>query len=74
MVAQGDYLSGLSHRGEIGWSVTLLGMLAAFAFGAVHALSPNHGKTLLAAYLVGFERQPANAAISSCSRSRPAWR
>jgi ABC-type nickel/cobalt efflux system permease component RcnA len=53
MVAQGDYLSRLLHQGEIGWSVMLLGMLAAFAFGAVHALSPGHGKTLVAAYLVG---------------------
>jgi ABC-type nickel/cobalt efflux system permease component RcnA len=53
MVAQGDYLSRLLHQGQIGWSVMLLGMLAAFAFGAVHALSPGHGKTLVAAYLVG---------------------
>ena len=53
MVVQGDYLSRLLHQGEIGWSVMLPGMLAAFAFGAVHALSPGHGKTLVAAYLVG---------------------
>jgi nickel/cobalt exporter len=53
MVAQGDYLSRLLHQGELGWSVMLLGLLAAFAFGAVHALSPGHGKTLVAAYLVG---------------------
>ncbi|MEM9768465.1 MAG: hypothetical protein AAF892_11390 [Cyanobacteria bacterium P01_D01_bin.71] len=25
----------------------------AYAFGAVHALSPGHGKTLVGAYLVG---------------------
>ncbi|MCU1233395.1 MAG: high-affinity nickel-transporter [Candidatus Solibacter sp.] len=53
MVAQGDYLSSLLRQGDIGWSVMLLGMMAAFAFGAVHALSPGHGKTLVAAYLVG---------------------
>jgi nickel/cobalt transporter (NicO) family protein len=53
MVAQGDYLSSLLRQGNIGWSVMLLGLLAAFAFGAVHALSPGHGKTLVAAYLVG---------------------
>jgi ABC-type nickel/cobalt efflux system permease component RcnA len=28
-------------------------MLAAFAWGAIHALSPGHGKTMVAAYLVG---------------------
>jgi nickel/cobalt exporter len=61
MVAQGDYLSSLLRQGEIGWSVMLLGMLAAFAFGAVHALSPGHGKTLVAAYLVGSRGTPRHA-------------
>ena len=61
MVAQGDYLSRLLHQGQIGWSVMLLGMLAAFAFGAVHALSPGHGKTLVAAYLVGSRGTPRHA-------------
>ncbi len=37
MGAQGDYLSSF-WQGDIGWSVMLFGMLAAFAFGAVHAL------------------------------------
>ena len=32
MVNQGDYLSRLLHQGDLGWSVMLLGMLAAFAF------------------------------------------
>ncbi|MGF1667440.1 MAG: nickel/cobalt transporter [Acidimicrobiia bacterium] len=31
----------------------LVAMLAAFALGATHALAPGHGKTLMAAYLVG---------------------
>ena len=31
----------------------LLALLLAFAFGAFHALGPGHGKTLMAAYLVG---------------------
>src|SRR5450756_244174 len=61
MVVQGDYLSRLLHQGQIGWSVLLLGMLAAFAFGAVHALSPGHGKTLVAAYLVGSRGTPRHA-------------
>ena len=33
--------------------VMLLGLLIAFVFGAFHALSPGHGKTMVAAYLVG---------------------
>ncbi|MBV8907297.1 MAG: high frequency lysogenization protein HflD [Acidobacteriia bacterium] len=31
----------------------LLGLLAAFGLGAMHAMSPGHGKTIVAAYLVG---------------------
>jgi nickel/cobalt transporter (NicO) family protein len=31
----------------------LLALLLAFGFGALHALGPGHGKTLMAAYLVG---------------------
>jgi nickel/cobalt transporter (NicO) family protein len=61
MGTQGDYLSSLLRQGDVGWSVMLLGMLAAFAFGAVHALSPGHGKTLVAAYLVGSRGTPRHA-------------
>src|ERR1017187_9411919 len=61
MVAQGESLSRLLHQGQIGWSAMLFAMLAAFAFGAVHALSPGHGKTLVAAYLVGSRGTPRRA-------------
>src|ERR1039458_9572507 len=61
MVAQGESLSRLLHQGQIGWSAMLLALLAAFAFGAVHALSPAHGKTLVAAYLVGSRGTPRHA-------------
>ena len=37
------------------------GLLFAFAFGAVHALSPGHGKTMVAAYLVGSRGTPRHA-------------
>jgi len=33
--------------------IMLLGLLIAFVFGAFHALSPGHGKAMVAAYLVG---------------------
>ena len=33
--------------------VALIALLAAAGFGALHALSPGHGKTIVAAYLVG---------------------
>src|SRR5215470_121970 len=61
MGPQGDYLSRLLHQGEFGWGVMLVGLLAAFVFGAVHALSPGHGKTLVAAYLVGARGTPKHA-------------
>ncbi|MEO8371926.1 MAG: high frequency lysogenization protein HflD [Candidatus Solibacter sp.] len=61
MGSQSEYLSHLLRQGDLGWSVMLLGMLAAFAFGAVHALSPGHGKTLVAAYLVGSRGTPRHA-------------
>jgi len=52
-VARGDFLARLLHRGDIGLGLILLGMAVAFGLGAMHALSPGHGKTIVAAYLVG---------------------
>jgi ABC-type nickel/cobalt efflux system permease component RcnA len=51
------------HQGEPGWGALAAAMLAAFAFGAVHALSPGHGKTLVAAYLVGSRGTPRHAVL-----------
>lgn len=52
-VTRGDFLSRLVSGQELGFGAMLLGLGAAFAFGGLHALSPGHGKTLVAAYLVG---------------------
>jgi ABC-type nickel/cobalt efflux system permease component RcnA len=38
---------------EIGLGVMLIGALVAAGLGALHALEPGHGKTIVAAYLVG---------------------
>ncbi len=38
---------------EVTPSIILFGLLLAFGFGAMHALSPGHGKTVVGAYLVG---------------------
>lgn len=38
---------------ELGPWAMVLALLAAFGWGAAHALSPGHGKTIVAAYLVG---------------------
>lgn len=58
---RGDFLSRLLHQEEIGWGAMIVGMLAAFGLGAIHALSPGHGKTIVAAYLVGSRGTPRHA-------------
>jgi ABC-type nickel/cobalt efflux system permease component RcnA len=52
-VVRGDFLSRMLQRKVLGWRVMSLCLLAAFGLGALHAMSPGHGKTIVAAYLVG---------------------
>ena len=52
-VVRGDFLSRLMHQRELSWWMILTAIGAAFALGAAHALTPGHGKTIVAAYLVG---------------------
>jgi len=52
-VARGDFLSKMLHQRELSAWMILLALAAAFALGAAHALTPGHGKTIVAAYLVG---------------------
>jgi nickel/cobalt exporter len=52
-VVRGDFLSKLLGRREITFSMLLFALVAAFGLGAAHALTPGHGKTIVAAYLVG---------------------
>jgi nickel/cobalt transporter (NicO) family protein len=60
---KGDYLSRLvsMQRIPIGW--LLAGLFVAFGFGAAHALTPGHGKTIVAAYLVGSRGTMRHAAF-----------
>ena len=53
-----DGFAGLLD-GATGFSLVLL--LAAMGWGAVHALSPGHGKAMVAAYLVGARGTPRHA-------------
>jgi nickel/cobalt exporter len=48
-----DGFAGLFADAAAGRGVLVLLLLAAFGWGAVHALSPGHGKSMVAAYLVG---------------------
>ncbi len=43
--------------------IVLAGLLIAFVFGAFHALGPGHGKTMVAAYLVGSRGTAKHAVI-----------
>ena len=52
-VVRGDFLSRLLKNQDLSLNLILLGLLAAFGLGTMHALSPGHGKTIVAAYLVG---------------------
>jgi nickel/cobalt transporter (NicO) family protein len=49
----GDGFAGVFAGAAAGRGVLVFFLLAAFAWGALHALSPGHGKTMVAAYLVG---------------------
>src|SRR5206468_3487190 len=45
-VVRGDFLSQLLNKREIGLGLVLMGLAVAFGLGAIHALSPGHGKTI----------------------------
>src|SRR4051812_29401706 len=49
----GDGLAGVFARAADGRGVLLVLLLSAFGWGMLHALSPGHGKAMVAAYLVG---------------------
>ena len=49
----GDGFTGVFSSASSGESVLFLLLLAAFGWGAFHAISPGHGKAMVAAYLVG---------------------
>jgi ABC-type nickel/cobalt efflux system permease component RcnA len=51
--SESDGFAGLFADAASGQGVLLVLLLAAFGWGALHALSPGHGKAMVAAYLVG---------------------
>jgi ABC-type nickel/cobalt efflux system permease component RcnA len=51
--ARPDFLARLLAKDQLGFGLILAGFAVAFGLGAVHAMSPGHGKTIVAAYLVG---------------------
>jgi nickel/cobalt transporter (NicO) family protein len=61
-IADGGFAS-LIGRSHLSALVILASLAAALFWGAAHALSPGHGKTIVTAYLVGQRGTPAHAAL-----------
>jgi nickel/cobalt exporter len=53
----------LIQRGDLSLGVVLISLLIAAFWGAVHALTPGHGKALVAGYLVGTKGKPRHAVL-----------
>jgi ABC-type nickel/cobalt efflux system permease component RcnA len=60
---RGDRLTELISTNALTPQVIALSLLIAFGLGALHALSPGHGKTLVAAHLVGSRGTPLHALL-----------
>jgi nickel/cobalt transporter (NicO) family protein len=55
--------SSLVARGKLSAGVILVSLLIAAFWGAAHALTPGHGKALVAGYLVGTKGTPRHAVL-----------
>lgn len=58
-----DRLAEIITVPEITPTIALFGLLLALGFGALHAMSPGHGKAIVGAYLVGSRGTPKHAAF-----------
>ncbi|MFL5780965.1 MAG: nickel/cobalt transporter [Thermoleophilaceae bacterium] len=58
----GDGFASVLEDATAGHGVLVFLLLAAFGWGALHALSPGHGKAMVAAYLVGTRGTARHAA------------
>ena len=56
-----EWLANIVNGATASTTGVLLALLAAAAWGALHALSPGHGKTVVGAYLVGSRGTPRHA-------------
>ena len=56
-----DRFAALIAPSQLSPSLLLVSLLTAIALGALHALSPGHGKAVMAAYLVGARGTPRHA-------------
>jgi hypothetical protein len=59
----GSAFEALVGRGDLGIGVILLSLLIAAFWGAAHALTPGHGKAIVAGYLIGSRGKPRHAVL-----------
>jgi nickel/cobalt transporter (NicO) family protein len=59
----GGGFESLIEEGHLSLGVFLLSLLGAAFWGAAHALTPGHGKAMVAAYLVGTKGTPRHAVL-----------
>ena len=61
--SRGDALTRAFGDAAAGKGILVLLLVTAFGWGALHALSPGHGKAMVAAYLVGTRGTPRHAVL-----------
>ena len=60
---EGGGFEALISRGHLSLGVILVSLLVAAFWGAAHALTPGHGKAIVAGYLVGTKGRPLDAVL-----------
>ena len=60
---EGGGFEALINRGDLSLGIILLSLLIAAFWGAAHALTPGHGKAIVAGYLVGTKGRPIDAVL-----------
>ena len=60
---RGGGFEALVTRGDLSLGVILLSLAIAAFWGAAHALTPGHGKAIVAGYLVGTKGRPLDAVL-----------
>jgi nickel/cobalt transporter (NicO) family protein len=60
---RGGGFEALISRGDLSLGVILLSLAIAAFWGAAHALTPGHGKAIVAGYLVGTKGRPRDAVL-----------
>ena len=69
--SDGGFVSLIENGGHLSLWGAILALGLALVFGMFHALTPGHGKTMVAAYLAGTRGQARHALIRWTGREVP---